>query len=284
MAAPDRSQEPRPSEGSWLLRIYELISVSREDILADAKGLGIQISSIDELRNVRTSVLDGLADQYIRNAKLMTSLSGAGLGAGGLMLVGPELSILAANILRMAQRLAIVYGFDYTKPGEALHVWASLARALGVDKIKDGAQSVAVRTLPKVLATGPARSQAFKTLIKMIAARLGLLVTERGLARALPLVGAAVAGVSNYQLVRDLGGKIQAYFRERHITEKADRNVSSANGHDPVPDDSLGPAAPDVSGARKKSKARAKKSGGGARKSGGKKSKPRKAAKTARRR
>lgn len=279
MAAPDRSQEPRPSEGSWLLRIYDLISVSREDILADAKGLGIQISSIEDLRSVRTSVLDGLADQYIRNAKLMTSLSGAGLGAGGLMLVGPELSILAANILRMAQRLAIVYGFDYTKPGEALHVWAALARALGVEKIKDGASSVAVRTLPKLLATGPARSQAFKTLIKLIAARLGLLVTERGLARALPLVGAAVAGVTNFQLVRDIGGKIQAYFRERHINEKAERGAAALR--DPVPDDSLGPAMPDVAGRKTKKTAKKKKTKGAAK---ARKTKVRKAAKTARRR
>ena len=273
MAAPDRSQEPRPSEGSWLLRIYELISVSSEDILADAKGLGIQISSVEELRSVRTSVLDGLADQYIRNAKLMTSLSGAGLGAGGLILVGPELSILAANILRMAQRLAIVYGFDYKQPGEALHVWAALARALGVEKIKDGAGTVAVRNLPKILATGAARTQAFKTLIKMIAARLGLLVTERSLARALPLVGAAVAGVTNYQLVRDLGGKIQSYFRERHITEKAERNEAGGRGSkfDPVPNESRGPGAPDATGKKKKAK-------GGAAKRGPK------AAKTARKR
>lgn len=280
MAAPDKSQEPRPSEGSWLLRVYELISVSTDDILADAKGLGIQISSIDELRSVRTTVLDGLADQYIRNAKLMTSLSGAGLGAGGLLMAGPEISILAANILRMAQRLAIVYGFDYRKPGEALHVWAALARALGVEKVSDGAGSVAVRNLPKLLAGG-ARTQAFKSLIKMIAARLGLLVTERGLARALPLVGAAVAGVTNYQLVRDLGGKIQSYFRERHMTERVERNDGPpgrsrpTRTDDPVPDDSFGPGAPDT-GSRKKAKpAKAKKPAT-------KKSRPKRAAKTSR--
>ena len=257
MAAPDTSQEPRPSEGSWLLRIYDLISVSSEDILADAKGLGIQITSIDELRSVRTTVLDGLAEQYIRNAKLMTSLSGAGLGAGGLLMAGPEISILAANILRMAQRLSIVYGFDYQRPGEALHVWASIARSLGVEKVSDGASNIAVRNLPKVLAGG-ARTQAFKSLIKLIAARLGLLVTERGLARALPLVGAAVAGVTNFQLVRDVGGKIQSYFRERHITERVSRDGLSARGaerkRDPVPDDNFGPGAPDASGKKKKAR------------------------------
>ena len=277
MAAPDKSQEARPSEGGWLLRIYELISVSTEDILADAKGLGIQVSSIDELRAVRTSVLDGLADQYIRNAKLMTSLSGAGLGAGGLLFAGPEISILAANILRMAQRLAIVYGFDYRKPGEALHVWTALARALGVEKVSDGASSIAVRNLPKLLASGT-RTQAFKSLIKLIAARLGLLVTERGLARALPLVGAAVAGVTNFQLVRDLGGKIQAYFRERHITERVERNdgpARPARTFDPVPDDSFGPGAPQSNGKKKKKTKAAKSKKPAAAK------KPKKAAKTA---
>lgn len=290
MAAPDTSQEPRPSEGSWLLRIYELISVSPADILADAKGLGIQITSIDELRSVRTSVLDGLADQYIRNAKLMTSLSGAGLGAGGLLMAGPEISILAANILRMAQRLSIVYGFDYQRPGEALHVWASIARSLGVEKVSDGASNIAVRNLPKLLASG-ARTEAFKSLIKLIAARLGLLVTERGLARALPLVGAAVAGVTNFQLVRDVGGKIQAYFRERHITERVSRDGLSARGgerrRDPVPDDNFGPGAPDASGKKKASrpaKSKAKRKAPKPAKSKARsasKAKPRKAAKKA---
>lgn len=231
MSKSDRSMEPRPSEGSWLLRLYEIISVSPEDVLADARGLGIKVASIAELRSVRTSVLDGLADQYIRNAKLMTSLSGAGLGAGGLVLAGPELSILSASIVRLAQRLAVVYGFDYQSPAESLHVWSAIARALGVENITDGTSKVAVRSIPKLLATGPARSGVFKSLIRMIAARLGLLVTERGLARALPLVGAGVAAVSNYQLIRDLGGKIQGYFRERHITwkvEKADDPVGAS--------------------------------------------------------
>lgn len=254
MAAPDRSQEPRPSEGSWLLRIYELISVSTDDVLSDARGMGIQISKIDELRAVRTTVLDGLAQQYIRNSKLMTSLSGAGLGAGGFMLVGPELSILASNIIRLAQRLSIVYGFDYHRPEESIHVWVALGRALGVESVADGTGKVAVRNLPKLLAHGPGRSAAFKALIKMIAARLGLIVTERGLARALPLVGAGVAAVTNYQLIRDVGGKIQTYFRDRHITEKVSRTKT-----DPVPDSSRGPGAPDAGGDHPKKKKKIKK-------------------------
>ncbi len=256
MAAPDKTMEPRPSEGSWLLRIFDIISVSADDVLADARGMGIQVASIDELRNVRTSVLDGLAEQYIRNAKLMTSLSGAGLGAGGLMLVGPDLAILSASLIRLAQRLSIVYGFDHKKPAEALHVWAAIGRALGVEKVTDGASQVAVRNLPKLLAQGARRSQAFKQLIKMIAARLGLLITERGLARALPLVGAGVAAVTNYQLIRDLGGKIQGYMRERHITWKVEKGSA-----DPVPDSSRGPGAPDAGGdAKKKKKTKKKKS------------------------
>ena len=224
--------EPRPSEGSWLLRLYEIISVAPEDILADARGLGIRVTSIAELRAVRASVLDGLADQYIHNAKLMTSLSGAGLGAGGLVFAGPELSILGASLVRLAQRLAIVYGFDYKNPAEEIHVWTAIARSLGVENIVDGTSKVAVRSIPRLLATGPARSGIFKSLIRMIAARLGLLVTERGFARALPLVGAGVAAVSNFQLIRDLGGRLQGYFRERHVTwkaEKTDDTVAAAN-------------------------------------------------------
>lgn len=252
MAAPDKSMESRPSEGGWLLRIFDLISVSSEDVLSDARGMGIQVASIDELRNVRTSVLDGLAEQYIRNAKLMTSLSGAGLGAGGLMLVGPDLAILSASLIRLAQRLSVVYGFDHKKPAESLHVWAAIGRALGVEKVTDGASQVAVRNLPKLLAQGARRSGAFKQLIKMIAARLGLLITERGLARALPLVGAGVAAVTNYQLIRDLGGKIQVYMRERHITWKVEKG--DKGGADPVPDSSRGPGAPDEGGMKKKKK------------------------------
>ena len=253
MAAPDRSLEPRPSEGSWLLRVYEMISVSSEDVLADARGLGIQVASVGELRAVRTTVLDGLADQYIRNSKLMTSLSGAGLGAAGFMMAGPELSILAANIIRLAQRMSIVYGFDYHQPAESIHVWTSLARALGVETVADGTSKVAVRNLPKLLAHGPGRSQMFKTLIKLIAARLGLIVTERGLARALPLVGAGVAAVTNFQLVRDLGGKMQGYYRDRHITERV-----SGKRRDPVPNESRGPGAPDAWGPKKKTKKKKK--------------------------
>ena len=277
MAAPHGTQQHgRPSEGNWLLRVYDMISVDPDDVLADARGIGIQVRSVEDLRSVRTSVLDGLADQYIRNAKLMTSLSGAGLGAGGLMLVGPDVSILAASLLRLAQREAIVYGFDYRVPSESLHVWAALGRALGVEKVADGAGQVAVRNLPKLLAQGAGKSTAFKALIKAIAARLGLLVTERGLARALPLVGAGVAAVTNYQIVRELGEKMRTYFRERHITEKVERGAAPGQrggragfSADPVPDTSRGPGAPDFEGvgdgvhsARGRKKGRTKKKAG----------------------
>ena len=256
MAAPHGTQEHgRPGEGNWLLRLYDMISIDTDDVLADARGIGIQVRTVEELRAVRTSVLDGLADQYIRNAKLMTSLSGAGLGAGGLMLVGPDLSILAGSLLRLAQRLAVVYGFDFRRSSESVHVWAALGRSLGVEKVTDGAGQVAVRNLPKLLAQGAGKSVSFKALVKAIAGRLGLLVTERGLARALPLVGAGVAAMTNYQIVRELGDKMRTYFRERHITEKVERG--SAPGQrsaragftaDPVPDTSRGPGAPDFEG------------------------------------
>lgn len=279
MAAPHGTQEHgRTSEGNWLLRVYDMISIDADDVLADARGIGIQVRSVEELRAVRTSVLDGLADQYIRNAKLMTSLSGAGLGAGGLMLVGPDVSILAASLLRLAQRLAIVYGFDYRQSSESLHVWAALGRSLGVEKVTDGAGQVAVRNLPKLLAQGAGKSTAFKALIKAIAGRLGLLVTERGLARALPLVGAGVAAMTNYQIVRELGDKMRTYFRERHITEKVERGAapgqrSARSGFtaDPVPDTSRGPGAPEFEGtdeavrsvrARKTTRTKTKKSAG----------------------
>jgi len=250
--------ELRPSEGSWLLRIYEVISVSAEDVLADARGMGIKVVSIEELRSVRTHVVDELAEQYIQNAKLMTSLSGAGLGAGGFVLAAPELSILSASLVRLAQRLAVVYGFDYKNPGEQLHVWAAIARALGVENVSDGASKVAVRNIPKLLATGPARSGVFKALIRMIAARLGLLVTERGLARALPLVGAGVAAVTNFQLIRDLGGNIQGYFRDRHIQWKVELGDEGASAREGAGETQKKPSARKPLAKKKPTKAAAK--------------------------
>src|SRR5207244_3816965 len=68
--------------------------------------------------------------------------------------------------------------------------------------------------------------------------------------RIIATPGAGAAAMTNYQPIRDLGRKIQTYFRDRHITEK----VSRTKDYDPVPNDSRGPGAPDAGGDHPKKK------------------------------
>jgi hypothetical protein len=120
---------------------------------------------------------DGDVDATARWVIAQAGVSSAGLAAVAATLgaasVPPEVVAQALAVLRTAQRLAIVYGFDPETERGALAVWRAVAAVYGVSLPSEGPADVRVRDLGALLLPAPLRDRDVKAA-GMVVARAAL--------------------------------------------------------------------------------------------------------------
>jgi len=90
----------------------------------------------------------------IGQSRFRLALVGGLAGLWGAASVPPEALASTIALLRLAQRLAVVFGFDPTSDRGEMAVWQALAAGFEVELPSDGPMGMRVRDLPVVLAKG----------------------------------------------------------------------------------------------------------------------------------
>ncbi len=204
-------------------RVYRLASVPDVTVLADFAAEGIDAVSIAELQNRPAEQLDPLVDIYIARARRSAATSGLSLGAGGWVGLPAGLGHLVAVVLRLAQRISLAYGFDYTTDQGEIELWKALASSVGADVDFEGTEAELMRRLPVVVTgTGafqnPLLLKAFQAVVLRLAASAGLHIT-----RWVPVVGGGTGFVINWVQVGRVGRGLKEAFRQRHALSSFDR-------------------------------------------------------------
>jgi EcsC family protein len=170
----------------------------------------LPIESFQDMFFVPPEFLDDLADQTISAATKMAVLEGAGFGMGGLITIVPDMAILSAIVMRLLQKLSLIYGFEYSTDQEVATLWIAAASAAGVNLGRDILEKEAVgRVVPRV--------------IERIAVKMSAEVAETWAGRIIPLVSGAIGGGLNYFLVRQWGRRAKKHFRAKHQMVRAMR-------------------------------------------------------------
>jgi len=144
----------------------------------------------------------------------LAAAEGAGFGVGGLITIVPEFSVLAAITLRMMQKLSLIYGFAYSTDAEVAELWIATASAAGVDVGKDFLEKeVLERFVPRI--------------VRRIAVKAGTEVAEKWSGRLVPVLSSAIGGTLNYYFVREWGHRAKRYFREKHLSVRAQLELQS---------------------------------------------------------
>jgi hypothetical protein len=203
--------------------LYRLTWVSDRAVLSDLREAGLEAESLDELGGLPTEQLDAFADTYIRRARRAAAVSGISLGAGGLLSLPPGLGHLVVVIVRMAQRISLVYGFDYRTDRGEIELWKGLARATGAEVDWEGTEAELMRRLPAVVTgTGtfanPLMLRAFQAVVIRIALAAGL-----RLGRWVPgVVGGGSGALLNWLQVRSIGRSLKDDWRAMHALGHVD--------------------------------------------------------------
>jgi hypothetical protein len=170
----------------------------------------LPIQSFQDMFLVPPEFVDVLADQTISAATKMAVLEGAGFGMGGMIAIVPDMAILSAIVMRLLQKLSLIYGFEYATEQEIATLWIAAASAAGVNLGRDILEKEAVgRVVPRV--------------IERIAVKMSAEVAETWAGRIIPLVSGAIGGGLNYFFVRQWGRRAKRHFREKHQLLRATR-------------------------------------------------------------
>lgn len=135
--------------------------------------------------------VDAAARRLVAAGRWKVSVRAALGGAGGLATFAPELLAAAVMSVHLAQRLAVLYGFDPGSDAGRRAVDRALAAAFGVELPRWAPAGLRLSNLQLPARLGPGRALV-PALLTRAAVSVGRVVGP-GWARAVPGVGALVA-------------------------------------------------------------------------------------------
>jgi hypothetical protein len=214
---PHAGKTPR---GNLAESIREIIRVSPEDVIADARDAGLMVNSVDDFRSIPPEahrIVDQLINQYVSQAAKWCAFSGATSGVGGVV-TATTLGIadfihVAGRLYRLCLRLAILNGFDPRDP-----IYREAIDEIYLSSLNfDATENFVLRGFLGRPAAKPGRMRASVNYARFIIA-VGRKLWVRRLAsrvtsRFFPLIGAMVGAGSNYRFAKRVGRKMSENLR-----------------------------------------------------------------------
>ena len=191
-----------------MLRGLRSIEVDPEAFRRDlAQKHGLWIPHFGRMKDVPLEKLDSIAERLIHDAQRLAMAQGAGFGLGGILTLLPDASLLTLIILRLIQKLCLLYGFEENEEERRVQMWMAAAAAAGIDFSKDLAEKQMIEKLaPRIAAR--------------LAVRIGEESAEKWVGRMVPLASSAIGGALNYSFVKAWGRRVQRHLREKHLAER----------------------------------------------------------------
>lgn len=193
--------------------VYTAASVPTADIRAWMRDTGIPF--VDPAAGVYPSAsdLDEAARRVVRHTRDRATILGVAGGLFGAVAIPPEVLATLVSNLRLAQRLAVLHGFDPETDAGKLVLWRALAAAYEIQLPTQGPVGLKVRDVPDMLKSQlPATRQASAWLARQLVVRTSANVMKR-ITRVIPGLGAGLAGYGAHKRTRRMGERMTEVYR-----------------------------------------------------------------------
>lgn len=205
----------RTADAAALPALYAAVSVPADTTRAWLRDRGLPFldPALGTVGQPRLADVDRTADHVIAQSQARAAGVGAVGGVAGWLALAPEVAAWVLGSLRMAQRLAVVYGFDPSS--DRGHVVLSRAVAAGfeVDLPDQGLTGLSVSDLARAFRPAPIDPRAVGgRLARAVAWRSLRFVTGR-VGRLLPVVASGVSAVDNHREAARIGERMKAVYR-----------------------------------------------------------------------
>ena len=216
--------------------IGHMLPASASNAIAAATTKGLETALNVALRTMQRTPHAGSLLLH----KALATASGAAGGAFGLAALPIELPVSTIIMLRAIADIALSEGEDLSDPETALscvQVFALGGRASADDASESG--YFAVRGMLAKSVTEAARFIAERGAIKeggpilvrfitQVAARFGVVVSQKVAAQALPVIGALGGAVVNYAFIEHFQDVAQGHFTVRRLERIYDKKLVQA--------------------------------------------------------
>lgn len=154
--------------------------------------------------------VDATATWVISQSKLNYATLGGIAAVGGWASVPPEALASAMGVVRLGQRLAVVYGFDPETDKGQMALWRALASGLEMELPSEGPMQVRLRDLPAVLAPQPVSAGTY--MARQVLTRQAYAIATR-FTRLIPLVSPILSASRSHSRMHAVGERMRDVFR-----------------------------------------------------------------------
>ena len=182
---------------------------------------------MDPTRPERPSLteLDHTAHWIIEQSRFGAAALGGFAGLAGFASVPPEILASVVAVLRLAQRLALVYGFDPDTDRGQMALWRALAAGYDVELPDRGPVGIRVTDLPAIMAP---RALAPRTVSGDLAAQIvrksAWMIAGR-ITRLMPLLSSGSNATRGLQNMGEIGERMRLVFRQMAEVPFSDRQA-----------------------------------------------------------
>ncbi|MBK7755410.1 MAG: hypothetical protein IPI35_03165 [Deltaproteobacteria bacterium] len=205
-----------------LTSIYGSVSLSAGEIRRELEAEGLVYYDPTSGQSPELFELDRSAEALIARSRSRAGYIGAAGAFAGAAGVPPELVASLVHLLRLGQRLAVVYGLDPESEAGQLALRRALAAAFELPLPEPGGPALRVRDLPAVITQQlPAAPQAVGWAVRATGDKL-VSVALRRVMRLVPGLSVASSTLYARRSLGERAARLQAVLRRTWTGEPLD--------------------------------------------------------------
>jgi len=201
-------------ETDLLTAIYAAASLETEEVKSDLRDAGVPFVDIDHHPTVEE--LGIAADALIELARRDATAIGAAGGAAGAIGVPPEALASVVHVLRLAQRLCVLYGHDPERGPGYVVMWKTVAAAWKIELPEE--MEVRVKDLPQTAAAQlPESKEMAAWIARKVATRALWSVLGKGI-RWVPGLATGISAYAANRRMKSQGRRMKALLEDHART------------------------------------------------------------------
>lgn len=196
-------------------RVSDTLDIDQAAFRAEMHHKGLQFYDPATGQRPDEAALDRTAEHLIRQAGRAAAVSGALSGMAGIAGVPPEVAWHLVQLLRLAQRLMVVYGHDPDQDKGRLLGQRAMAAGLEIELPAQSGVGLRVRDLPAVLRDSPPTAHQGATWLAQAAIHQAAKAAFRPVTRSIPGLASAPAAWMARRSMRAQAQRMHALIRRR---------------------------------------------------------------------
>lgn len=192
--------------------LYNAASLKGEVIRAELRSQGLDHWDPGSDNLPTRSAMERTCELLVRRASRLAGLRGAAGSFGGFLTLAPDMGLALVQTLRLAQRLAVVWGHDPdSEPGRLL-LTRALATAWKIDLPREGMQPTHLSQVPGLVRSSLSMQRSSGTAIARNVASRAAGMAGRRISSVVPGLGTGLGAWSARRQLREQGAAMAQIF------------------------------------------------------------------------